>query len=137
MSIDNLFTPEQIEALKNGELVGGSINSGMRTAGVDVYEPSTSVPISGYDQKVKPIIKDKQGVVVSRGLVTKPDLSKHQQAHDKKMAAERLEWEKEKDLRAKHNAALAPDKLLATLNALDRKVKKLEKQLKEFSSNDV
>ena len=51
------FSDEAIEAMKNGETIGGVLSESSQH-----FKPSSSIPISGYDRGVKPRVRDKEGV---------------------------------------------------------------------------
>ncbi len=82
-------------------------------------------------QKVtKPRVKGQE----SASVVTGPNVDKYNQINAKNRLAE-LEAQ---ELKAKEVSALDPSKLLASLNALDRQVRRLSKQVKalEAKNND-
>ena len=128
MSINELFTPDQLEALQSGETISGSLKDGIVKA--KVFTPSSTTPISGYGSNIKPVIRDGSGEPIQQATVTRPNIERHNKA-----AAERALKDLDTAEKAhKEQAALAPDKLLATMNAIDRRLRKLEKQLKEQQS---
>ena len=127
MSVHELFTPDQIEALKNGEAISGSVKHGAVEA--RVFQPSTTTPISGYGTNLKPVIKDNSGKPIQQELVTRPNIDRHNKA-----AAERALRDLElADAAKAEQAKLDPSAINASLQALSRKVARLEKKLKEQS----
>ncbi len=128
MSINELFTKEQIEALQNGEVISGSLKDGVVKA--TAFTPATTTPISGYGSDLKPIIRDETGTPILQEKVTRPNIDKHNKA-----AAERALKDLELAEKAREEQAqLTPNNLLATVKVLERKIRKIEKQLKEQQS---
>ncbi len=128
MSINELFTKEQIEALQNGEVISGSLKDGVVKA--TVFTPTTTTPISGYGSDLKPIIRDETGEPILQEKVTRPNIDRHNKA-----AAERALKDLElADAAKAEQAQLSPNNLLATVKVLERKIRKIEKQLKEQQS---
>ena len=129
MSIDNLLTPEQIEAAIAGANISGSIRNGVGVEGAKTFTPSSQVPIKGYGTDLKPRIRDANDEPLLQGLVTAPNIDRFNQ-----QAAEReLKAIKDAEKASRDKESLDPSKLLATMNAMDRRLRKLEKQLREQS----
>lgn len=127
MSVNELFTPDQIEALQSGELLSGSLKDGVVEA--RVFTPSTNTPISGYGTNIKPVVRDNKGKPIVQELVTRPQIDRHNAA-----AAARALKDLEIAEKAKEEASqLSPTNLLSTVKVLERKVRKLEKLVKEQS----
>ncbi len=125
MSIQNLFTKEQLESLKNGQPLSGSIRDGVVQA--KVFTPTTTTPISGYGSDLKPIIRDEAGEPILQEKVTRPNIDRHNKA-----AAERALKDLElADAAKAEQEQLNPNNLLATVRVLERKIRKIERQLKE------
>ena len=133
LNLNNL-TPEQVESIKASGGFSGSMSGGLSFEPATTYTPAASVPISGYGHALRPRIKDAGHDPNAEGLVSKPNIDKYNAADaERKLkeleAQEALEREKEQ-LRE----VTDPRKLQATLQALSRKVNRLEKQLKEAQS---
>jgi len=125
------FTPEEIEYMKQGGTIGGSMKTGT-TAGASVYTPQVSTPIEGYGKSIRPRVAG-QDPNADGGLVTKPDLSKHISNHEEEMARIHALEQDKRDHQRQLQEALEPSKLLAQLNAMDRKLRKLEKANKTLT----
>ncbi len=124
---DNLLTPEQIEEAIAGVNISGSLNGGL--GGPVTYTPSTHTPISGHNKDLKPRIRDANDKPVEQKLVTSPNVDRFN-----KQAAEReLQAIKNAEKATRDKESLDPSKLLATMNTIDRRLRKIEKQLKEQS----
>ncbi len=127
MSIDKLLTPEQIEDAINGINISGSVNTGLGQS--QTFTPSTHTPIQGYGTDIKPRIRGANDEPILQGLVTAPNVDRFN-----KQAAEReLKAIKDAEKASRDKESLDPSKLLATMNAIDRRLRKIEKQLKEQS----
>lgn len=126
MSLDNLLTPEQIEAAIAGANISGSIRGGIGEP--QTFTPSSHTPIKGYGTDVKPRIRDANDQPVEQ-KVTSPNIDRFNV-----LAAEReLKAIKDAEKASRDKESLDPSKLLATMNAIDRRLRKIEKQLKEQS----
>ena len=124
-NIDNLLSPEQIEDAINGVNISGSVRSGLGHS--ETFTPASHTPISGYGTDLKPRIRDANDAIVEQKLVTAPNIDRFNQ-----QAAEReLEAIKRAEKATRDHENLEPSKLLASMNAMDRRLRKLEKQLKE------
>ncbi len=130
MSIDNLLTPEQIQAAIEGANIGGSLKDGL--VGPTTFTPSTHTPITGQEKELKPRVRDSAGNTIEQSLVTAPNTSKYNQLNAKRKLDE-LDAAEKRQAEAK---ALSPEALNATIQVLDRKVRKLEKIIKELTTND-
>ncbi|QNJ31509.1 hypothetical protein SynPROS91_01131 [Synechococcus sp. PROS-9-1] len=127
MSIDNLLTVEQIEAAIAGANISGSVKGGIGEA--QTFTPASHTPISGYGTDLKPRIRGANDEIVEQKLVTAPNVDRFiKQAADRELKAIK---DAEKATRDHEN--LDPSKLLASINAMDRRLRKIEKQLKENS----
>ena len=124
------FTPEEIEYMKSGGTIGGSMKTGT-SAAPSVYTPQVSTPIEGYGKQIRPRVAGQDPN--NDGLVTKPDLSKHMSNHEEEMARIHAEEQDKRDHQRQLQEALEPSKLLAQLQVLDRKIRKLEKANKTLS----
>ena len=124
MSIDCLFNEEQIAALKSGEVLGGSLKDGFAQA--TTFTPTSTVSISGHDKNLKPRIRDSAGNTVEQ-KVTAPNTSKYNKLNAERKLAE-LDAEEAK---AKELEALDPQKILSVLNAVDRRLRRLEKKFSQ------
>lgn len=124
MSIDNLLTPEQIQAAIEGANIGGSLKDGL--VGPTTFTPSTHTPIKGYGTDLKPRIRDENDQPIEQ-RVTAPNVDRF----NKQAAKRKLDELDALQKANKQKEVLSPEKLLAALNAQDRRIRKLEKQLKE------
>ena len=126
-NIDNLLTPEQIEAAIAGVNVGGPVVNGVIEP--KVFTPTAHVPITGHGKDLKPRITGPNGQIVEQPLVTRPNVDRFNQ-----QAAQRnLKEIKDAEKASRDKESLDPSKLMATMNAIDRRLRKIEKQLKENS----
>ncbi len=129
MSINELFTPEQLEALQSGEAISGSLKNGVVEA--KVFTPSTTTPISGYGSNIRAVIRDESGEPIKQEMVTSPNIERFNKQDSKRKLDEIIAAEKARE----EESQLSPSNLLATVKVLERKVRKLEKLVKEQSSS--
>ena len=128
------FTPEQIESLRQGNAIVGSVKDGIREA--DVYTPSSSTPISGHAKSIKPVIRNESGDAIKQGLVTAPNMSKNNSNHEaelKRIALEQASADKERE---ELRSFMDPRKLQCEIQYLQRTVKRLEKSLKALTKKE-
>ncbi len=143
MSIQNQFTPSELEALINGETVSKStkvesvtpanritdnsvVNEEQRPT---TFTPSTSIPINSRTPITRPQIKDKTGKVVSSDQVVTPSQGTFDRIDvDLKEAREAAEAQDRAQREIKHVAS--PENLLNRLNAQHRLITKLQKEVK-------
>ncbi len=130
----NELTPDQVAAIKENGGFSGSLKGGLDIEAPTASVPKTSVPITGYGSEVRGTWGRKEFTE----LVKSPDLTKHLDAHNKRLQEE-----------AAHKAALVaerddlrevtdPKKLQAQIQFMDRQIKKLIKDvnaLKKASSS--
>lgn len=128
MSINELFTPEQLEALQSGETISGSLKDGIVEA--KVFTPSTTTPISGYGSNIRAVIRDESGEPIKAEMVTRPNIDRHNKAAAARALKDLEIAEKAKE----EESQLSPTNLLSTVKVLERKVRKLEKLVKEQQS---
>ena len=144
--MDNYFTHDEIEAMKNGEHISKSFtdtNQGpvVKTAGPNFitdtpmgdsqWSSDPAPKITGNKKVTRPTIKG------SGSYVTKPNIDRHLEAHTARQEAQRkLDQQIEKE-RAEVREFVDPKKLMATINALTRKVNRLEKQIKHGSKEEA
>ena len=128
MSINELFTPEQLEALQSGETISGSLKDGIVEA--KVFTPSTTTPISGYGSNIRAVIRDESGEPITAEMVTRPNIDRHNKAAAARALKDLEIAEKAKE----EESQLSPTNLLSTVKVLERKVRKLEKLVKEQQS---
>ena len=129
------LTPEQLESLKQGNAIGGSLKDGIGVA--DVYTPASSTPIQGYKSRIKPVIRAEDGTVLEQSLVTAANMSKNNSTHE-------AEMKRIRDAEAKAEAELQelrsymdPNKLMAEISYLTRAVKKLQKDFKSLEKGNA
>ena len=138
MSVNNMFSPEEIAAMKSGGGVSksfaadsqGVVRSSMVTTHCENHIGSggwgDAPSIETRTQKVsRPSIKG------SGGYVTSPNLERFNDqavARDQAEAAKKAQQEKDRQ-------AQAPDAMQSRIEYLERSLKKLQKQLKEINNN--
>ena len=132
----NKITAADIEAVK---AAGGSLSGIVGPDGVlrtsedaQVFEPKTSTKISGYGSNIRPRIAGTSHDPNTDGLVAKPDISKYNAEHEERRradAARRAAVEAEKE---ELSSVTDPRKLQAQLSAMDRSIRRLQKQIKDL-----
>ena len=152
MSANNIFSPEEIEAMKSS----GSVASKTLTTdksdgkvgqvGPTVIDANTARPansewstpaprIGNSAPKVsQPNIRDAHGAAVTTKRVTTPNTSKHMAEHEERL---RKEAARQAELLAEQEelrSVIDPRKLHDSIQALDRKVRKLEKENKALKA---
>ena len=100
------------------------------SAGVEHRVPEAHVPITGYGTNLTPRVKGQENAP----RVTAPNISKYNKAHADRRLAELDAEEKAEAERKALADYIDPAKLKATIQALSRKINKLEKQLKEVTT---
>lgn len=93
-------------------------------AGNSEWSTSPAPKITGNKKVTRPSIKG------SGSYVTKPNIDRHLEAHEARQEAERKVQAQIDKERAEAREFVDPKKLMATVQALSRKVNRLEKQLK-------
>ena len=125
----NVILPEGV-TLEMAEAARANPGQTISSAGVKHRVPEAHVPITGYGTNLTPRVKGQEDAP----RVTAPNISKYNKAHaDRRLA----EIEAEEKLEADHKALadyIDPVKLKATIQAMSRKINKLEKQLKEVTN---
>ena len=121
MSIPEGLTPEMLEDLVNNP--GATISNAPKH-----YTPSTSIPLRG-EKDLRPRVKGQEDAE----RVTRPNMAKMNAIREQEEALIRADREKTIKENKDIQDALEPKKLLATINALSRKVSRLEKQVKELN----
>ena len=127
MSIPEGLTQEMLDELVNnpGQVVSNAPKH---------YTPSASIPLRG-EKDLRPNVRGSDGQLANPdgNRVSRPRMERmnaQREAEDALIRADREKAAKEqKDIQD----ALEPKKLLATINALSRKVNRLEKQFKELN----
>ena len=150
---NEMFTASEIEQLKSS---GGTISKSFKDSkklgakpeltSVQVHSDATlpkgggwgsapeRITAPGQGQKIErpSIIRGEDGKPVTQTKVVAPSVGKYNV-----IAAERaLKELDEADARKAEAERLNPEKLLASLNALDRQVRKLQKQIKTLEARD-
>ena len=150
MTVNNLYSADEIEAMKaSGSVASKTLSTGdadgkVTQKGVTVID-ATGAPaavsgewsgpaprISERAPKVsQPNIRAANGSAVTTKRVTSPDLTKHLAEHERlrKEAAHQAELEVE---RQELSAVIDPKQLHNSLQVLDRKVRKLERENREL-----
>ena len=120
------ITPEMAELARAnpGEVISNTPNLSVT--------PTNHIPISGYGSSLRPRVKGQEDAE----MVTAPRIERFNKADAERRLAELEAKEAAIKERESLEDVLNPVKLQATIRALSRKVARLEKQLKEQSSND-
>ena len=115
------ITPEMAELARAnpGEVISNTANLSVT--------PSAHIPISGYGTNVRPRVKGQENA----GMVTAPNISKYNKADAERRLAQLEAEEAAAKERESLEDVINPLKLKATLQAMSRKINRLEKQLKE------
>jgi hypothetical protein len=125
----NALTPEQVEAIKVAGGFSGSFQEGISLGQESsALTPQVRVPIDGYGHNLRPRVCANNP---QEGLVNKINIDKYNKADaERKLAAIEAQeaLERERELLQE---VTDPRKLQASLQALSRKVSRLEKQLKD------
>ena len=150
MTVNNLYSADEIEAMKasgsvasktlsTGDADGKVTQKGKTVIDADAVRPvnsewSTPAPrIGNSAPKVsQPNIRAANGSAVTTKRVTSPDLTKHLAEHEERLrkeAAHQAELEAE---RQELSAVIDPKQLHNSLQVLDRKVRKLERENREL-----
>ena len=140
------FTEQEIAEMKSGLTLSKSLKDGDTSttagaggSGINNMFDADAIPVtSGFgrvapridftEKVVKPVIKDTQGNEIIQAKVTAPNTSKYNDVDLARKTAASNEIIASRKRKDELNSLLNPEKLLATLNALDRKVRKLEKE---------
>ena len=134
------FSPEDIEALKSGQQIGGSRKTGITTNGAQVFTPQASYEINQGQKNVRPRIRTAEGSQANPdgGLVTAPDMSRINSNHEAEKARIAAEQQKQDDEQRSLREFMEPSKLKGEIAYLQRTVKRLQKDLKALQekSND-
>ena len=125
--------PEGLTAEMLDELVNNP-GTTVSNAAPKHYRPTASIPLRG-EKDLRPNVRSSDGSLANPtgSKVTTPNMDRMNAIREQEEAlirADRAKAAKEtKDIQD----ALEPKKLLATINALSRKVNRLEKQIKEIN----
>ena len=127
------FSESDILALKGEANSETSSTTDEATRPADTYTPSTSIQIGNFKSSIKPVIRNESGDAIKQTLVTRPNITKFNTDDAKRRLAEIEAAEKEELAKSK----LTPDALNATIQVLDRKVKRLEKALRALEKGNA
>ena len=127
------FTEDQILAMKSGVMIGGSIDPATGGLKATTRQPEAHVPIEGYGTNVRPQVRNEDGTKVGKAKVTRPS-GKQLAAFNKLDEARKKEEIKAAEARQQEIESMLPQNLRAELSYLSRKVKTLEKAVKELKS---
>ena len=134
----NKLTADDFAVIKEAGGISGVVGADgiLRTAEASqVFTPGTSTKISGYGTNIRPRIVGASHDPNTDGLIEKPNISKYNDEHEARLradAARRAEAEKERE---ELQAFSDPKKLQAQLSAMDRLIRKLQREVKELKSN--
>ena len=121
MSIPEGLTQEMLDELVNNP--GSTVSNSPKH-----YTPSASIPLRG-EKDLRPRVKGQENAET----VTRPNMDRMNKQREAEEALIRADREKAAKEQKDIQDALEPKKLLATINALSRKVNRLEKQVKELN----
>ena len=128
------FTPEQIQAMREGRPLSGLVDAETGGLKAQVYTPSTSTPIEGYGTNVRPRIRNGDGSDVGSTRVTRPS-GKQLAAFNKLDEEKKIAEAKAAELARQEREELAPESLHSQVQYLTRAVKKLTKELNQLKAN--
>ena len=125
--------PEGLTAEMLDELVNNP-GTTVSNAAPKHYTPSTSIPLRG-EKDLRPCVRDSAGNLAnpSGAKVTAPNMDRMNKIREQEEALIRADRDRAAKEQKDIQDALEPKKLLATINALNRKVNRLEKQVKELN----
>lgn len=130
MDLNNL-TPEQVEAIKSSGGFSGSLSGGIHYGQEPTSRtPQTSIPISGYGTNLRPRVEGNDT------LVTSINIDKYNQADANRRLKEAEAAEAARKRREELKEFTNPEALQKRISYLERTVKRLEKALKEVTTND-
>ena len=151
MSANNLYTPEEIQAMKSsGSVASKTISTGNHAdtkvgqVGPTVIDADTAAAVSGEwsgpapriseraTKVSQPTIRNSDGSAISTKRVTAPNLTRHLAEHEARLAKEEARQDELKAEQQELANVIDPRKLHDTLAALDRKVRKLERENREL-----
>ena len=137
------FTPDEIEAMKSGTMISGRLHDdkpAVKVKQAPVNCDESSPASSGWGKaprldemrdKVTHIhVRNEDGSVNPQQKVTRPNPDRYNQP----AAARALKDSELREKAQKAEQSLSPTALHSTMQAMDRKIRKLEKQLKELQS---
>jgi len=144
--MNSYFSHDEIEQMKLGEQVSKTFTDTgdgapvVKSAGPNFInqvstgnsEWATSPPprITGNKKVTRPTIEG------SGSFVTKPNIERHLAAHEARQEAQQKVDDRIEKERQETREFIDPKKLMATINALSRKVARLEKQAKLQSKDE-
>ena len=121
--------------MRNGTPLSGTIDPDTGGLRAQVYTPTTHTPISGHGTDLTPRIRNDDGTDAAHKKVTRPS-GKQLAAFNKLDEAKKAEEIKDAEKRRQEIESLSPHNLRAELSYLSRKVKSLEKSIKELQRHD-
>ena len=122
------FTPEQIQQMKEGIPLSGTLDEETGCVKASVFTPASHTAISGYGTDIRPQILNEDGTKVGKAVVSRPSgktLETYNKADEKKKIAEA----KTADLAHQEREAMSPQSLHSQVQYLTRSLKKLQKEL--------
>lgn len=148
MSINELYSPSEIEQMKGGQTVSKSFKDTgkqvkqVETSAVDCNEldsssgwgsaPRVTAPgATGEKISGAAVIKGETGKPVTQSKVSAPNIQRFNKAEAKRQLDQLNAQEK----LAEEQAALDPKKILSVLNAVDRRLRRLEKKFSQEAKN--
>ena len=150
MTVNNLYSPEEIEAMKasgsvaSKTLTTDQVKGTVRQQGATVIDADAARPansewstpaprIGNSAPKVtQPNIRDAHGAAVTTKRVTTPNTSKHMAEHEERLRKEAARQAELKAEQEELQGVIDPKQLHNSLQVLDRKVRKLERENREL-----
>ena len=128
------FTPEQIQQMRDGVPLSGSIDNNTGGLKATVYTPTTHTAISGHETNLRPKIRNADGSDAGSTRVRRPS-GKQLAAFNKADEEKKLAEAKAAELARQEREELAPESLHSQVQYLTRAIKKLQRELNQLKAN--
>ena len=122
------FSPAQIEAMKAGVPISGTLSGGIEDP--SVVTPRNSVKISGHGKDIRPNLN---GNTPNDGLINNLSPEFGKRLGDSAIN-ERKAFLEEQEAQREQKASLTPQALKRDLSAAQRAIRRLERQVKELTA---